>query len=832
MPLKMHVFVLQVLFLTLRDVLSFSQSTVDHSVFDLDPTILEKNIAAIFNKVAHSSATTKRSVPAYEAQISQSYSHTTTEATVFTFLTTPRIHHMVMPQTTNPPMYPEMPSYAPPARALFTPPLPPEYANPFADKPTLRGTNIEMHQNMRRPGPPPNFTPVQERIPIKPPDFVEETSKELNHAARRDNTHDSYGENSTESAKKENISNNLSEFVPSLHLNSISRILSGSNGRKQDIPEILLKPIPTKLPHHMIPKLTNSGPVTSQLTTRLPYRIQTSTTTPAVELKVNDSFTASETNEDLDKSRNEEKSSKIRQSDFAFDEQLSKSEPQPTLRHPGPSIPNRNFHDVSFLSTPWKVALSLQVYSTATVFTLTALFSVYKIVRFDDSNNFVTQSYFLTIHLSLTIVCTLRCFYLFYDAYNLGHSLPESVSKIFVFLPSSLLSVSFATLIMFMSRSSSVPSLFQNKYLSPVTLIAMFIIHIVLCISLYLSNFLLEYKVELKIFSLIYQSTHIIVCVSLGLCYMYVYRVIRSQLHATRTKSVNSHVPIDITLTTTNAAINTTLVTALLFIIMAFVQLYGIFEVREYPQPYPWLWWSWQLAVRVVELSMCCLIAWVTSLSRYSFREKQSQQHIVHSGFALFPCTNSISTENVDDSLYPAICGTNQAIQNYTIRTGKQVYDDNFPLNALPDQFHPSNTFDRRTSRNINSFNDFSHERRDTIGHIKSDVQQQMPPCNRSNESSLQRHIHENIGSSDSSMLVDEDGFVRFRNLGQIDNDPLSPQHLTCSNIGIRNFSVDGDLIVGDTPGPTLSMEPNHQSSMPRLHLSLHRKQCQIYNNT
>lgn len=32
-----------------------------------------------------------------------------------------------------------VPSYAPPGRAFFTPPLPPEYRNPFADKPTLRG---------------------------------------------------------------------------------------------------------------------------------------------------------------------------------------------------------------------------------------------------------------------------------------------------------------------------------------------------------------------------------------------------------------------------------------------------------------------------------------------------------------------------------------------------------------------------------------------------------------------------------------------------------------------------------------------------------------------
>lgn len=39
-----------------------------------------------------------------------------------------------------------VPSYAPPGRAFFTPPLPPEYRNPFADKPTLRGECILYHQ--------------------------------------------------------------------------------------------------------------------------------------------------------------------------------------------------------------------------------------------------------------------------------------------------------------------------------------------------------------------------------------------------------------------------------------------------------------------------------------------------------------------------------------------------------------------------------------------------------------------------------------------------------------------------------------------------------------
>lgn len=61
----------------------------------------------------------------------------------------------------------DVPSYVPPSRSFFTPPLPPEYLNPFADKPTLRGTNSDGFAN-RRPIPPPSLMPNKDRIPFRP----------------------------------------------------------------------------------------------------------------------------------------------------------------------------------------------------------------------------------------------------------------------------------------------------------------------------------------------------------------------------------------------------------------------------------------------------------------------------------------------------------------------------------------------------------------------------------------------------------------------------------------------------------------------------------------
>jgi hypothetical protein len=85
------------------------------------------------------------------------------------------------PKTLFPPSFTtptphEVPSYIPPIRSFFTPPLPPEYTNPFADKPTLRGSNSDGESSNagRRPIPPPPPRPPsgRDRIPLRPPDLV------------------------------------------------------------------------------------------------------------------------------------------------------------------------------------------------------------------------------------------------------------------------------------------------------------------------------------------------------------------------------------------------------------------------------------------------------------------------------------------------------------------------------------------------------------------------------------------------------------------------------------------------------------------------------------
>lgn len=678
-------------------------------IFNVDNTALEKNLAAIFNKVAHSSATTKRSVPAYDAQVSASttlstvpspLTNTTTTTTTTTTTATPSIpsaRYPPVPRATVSPVFRELPSYAPPSRALFTPPLPPEYLHPFANKPTLRGTNSDAHSNPKRPVPPPSGTPAHERIPIRPPDLQSPSQipERPSHSRNKPLNTPSKEQNIVESSELDRR-NNTNEFVPTLHYPSISRILSGSNGRNQDIPEILLKPA-TKSPPQNAPVAPTTEKMTtlSTTTSRTPSTLDSSksVTQPTIFNLPN---TRRHDDDGYHELRNEN-GFKTENIEIVDTERLPYPQPQPPA--PAPKRPDESGDHIvpqvdthHPLESTWRIAWFLHVYVAAILFTLMALYSIYKIVRFNEATNLLTQSYFLTVHLLLTTVCTLRCFHLFYDAYNLGHSLPEPLSRVLMYLPAPLLSTAFATLVLYLARCSEAPSL-NNRFLTPAALLLFSTVHIVLCVSLHVSTHVLGYQDEAKILPLICQCIYIIVCVTLGLGYMYVYRVVRSQILLTNNKTAGANhiVGADPTTMALSTAITTSIATALLFILMGFVQLYGIFgNVQEQPQSYPWLWWGWQFSVRLLELTVCGLLAWVASLSQYPLREKQLQQHPVHSGFALFPCGSSTSTENMDDVLYPAICSTNQAIQNYTMRTGKQVYDDSFPLNTLPEHLNIS----------------------------------------------------------------------------------------------------------------------------------------------
>ncbi|KAF4528865.1 hypothetical protein B566_EDAN016342 [Ephemera danica] len=192
-----------------------------------DHSPLEKDIAAIFNKVAHGSTAAPPNATTHIPTTTSPPPTTPPPPTT----TTPNPATPLTPQ-------PDTPEFV--SRPRFKPPLPPEYTNPFADKAILRGSQSEgpAAGNNRRqlpaPPPPPIRPPPEvERIPIRPPDLLAppvDRKKPLNTPAGGNGASSSIHRPENESNNK----NETEENIPLLQSPAVTRILSENANRPDD----------------------------------------------------------------------------------------------------------------------------------------------------------------------------------------------------------------------------------------------------------------------------------------------------------------------------------------------------------------------------------------------------------------------------------------------------------------------------------------------------------------------------------------------------------------------------------------------------------------------
>lgn len=480
------------------------------------------------------------------------------------------------------------------------------------------------------------------------------------------------------------------EVVPILHSPSISRILSGSNGRKQSIPDIIPNlGIESKSPQlpGLHPKVesndNDSWLIRKDIAQTLPKQDGNQSgiqKTDITDLK--DKLSDISTGQVLPSSG----------SATDIDENKDKhSDRLPDTQHPIPGG-DPSIHVAISPSTPahkdlrekWGVAWDIHVYLTGSLFTILSLYSVINIARVNACKRLLSFGYYISLHGFLFVIGILRSVYLFYDAYNVSKLFPEPVALLLLHIVSPCITSAFLILFIFLLQSAKVNMISVHLQKSCV-IIAFILLHLCLCISLDLTA---GFMSDVAILPLICQCIFVVVCVCFGLAYVYMYRVLeksatRKHEHVFGSAFTNLHRP------TLAIAVRTTLATALLCLLLAAVQLYGIFGVNETldweTKPLPWLRWGHQFSVRIIELSICFLLLWagIQSLQQDHTEEEKNSQS---SGFALFrcrQCTTTPQNSETADDIYPAVCVTNQAIHDYTVRTGKKVYDDSFPLNNL-----------------------------------------------------------------------------------------------------------------------------------------------------
>ncbi|KAH8376034.1 hypothetical protein KR093_005606, partial [Drosophila rubida] len=734
------------------------------------------------------------------------------------------------------PMYPgDIPSYSPPSRSFFTPPLPPEYQNPFADKPTLRGTNNEgliagnaVQYNNRRPIPPPSLMPGHERIPFRPPDLTSETNNNMH-------SNSSYSNHVLDAKRKANVSSNI-DFsgdrkkalntpsrssgneqniaVETTNINhkinmhddhktnkdqsdsnslkqqevlpNIRRIL-GSNGKKGDIPAVLLRQVTQR------PIVNYQQPPASAIVA-------------VANAHGNSNETAKE-NDGNDESTNGVSSNinKSKQTDYlepnATKDSLSSNMTQIGVTTPSAAAAIGDAAATSFTSatiqqakptiaangaqrkssstdgsaasiasaTTWSWAWHIHIYLSVVLFTILAVYSLYKLLTFNKLTHLFAQSYFVYIHLILIAICIMRIFYLCCDAYNIHGTFQIFVAELLLNLPATFLTVAFSVLILFLFLKSLNHK--NNRYsalVRPLTVVVGCGVHILLCITLhYVESYTLQnhhmyfqqqqqqqyfrrqQQQQLqqqqsqslssstlssitsasaitmspatslanpqpppRVLSLICQIIYIFICLSLGLLYLYLYRILKRILRSKSQNYIHCYQNL-------SYAIHITIATALLFVLLATLQIFGavcISSIRDNlgEVDVDWMQWGYQFSLRLIEIAIITLISWVTGLKQNvsgsnsnasgtvngdvhmighstigavgtgtAIREKHGNAH-QHSNVANFflPCTSGSSQEQFEND-YPTICNANTNLHTYTMRTGKLIYDDSYALHSL-----------------------------------------------------------------------------------------------------------------------------------------------------
>ncbi|XP_053967616.1 uncharacterized protein LOC128869149 isoform X1 [Anastrepha ludens] len=801
-------------------------------------------------------------------------------------------------------MYPgDIPSYSPPARSFFTPPLPPEYQNPFADKPTLRGTNNEgVLSNTgtyinRRPIPPPSLMPGHERIPFRPPDLAASTGgssedglipvvstadsggatniplvpiTEPDRKKALNTPSQSSGGYGTPNAGTSNVGNSKNVYdsagsqevplqigkSPQQHrtkqevLPSIIRILSGSNGNKGEIPEVLLKQATTHPFHdHSQPPsspvmLLDGGNTAQQVESSEDSEMSggsniNQSKTSLAESSGSEIYDAKRIETAQNKSSGKpnsygnhsyggtngskmstQGSSSTPATGIATDEELGTVAGASSVISTSSTVRSATIAKSTTLSatvasgnigsgsrssissstaaaassqSTWDVAWNIHVYFSVVLFTILAVYSLYKVLTYNKLTHLFSQSYFLCIHLVLIVTCSTRIFYLCYDAYNIHATFNLFVSELLLNLPATLLTISFSILILYLFVKALNHK--NNRYsalIRPLTVVVGCGVHVVLCITLhYVESYTLQNQQQQhllyqqqqqqllyrrqqqqqflhqlqqkqfiaaestnllalatvdkansalllqsaaattsslvsgasppRVLSLICQIIYIFVCMFLGLLYLYLYRVLKRILRSKSQNYIHGYQNL-------SYAIHVTIATALLFVLLAALQIFGAISIsttrpliQQLTAEIDWLQWGYQFSLRLIEIAIITLLSWVAGLktsggsssgaattlaangnARYGVasangggnvfdndtvnREKFTHHHFHHNhsnvtGFFL-PCTSSSSQEQFDTD-YPAVCNANTNLHTYTMRTGKLIYDDSYALNSL-----------------------------------------------------------------------------------------------------------------------------------------------------
>lgn len=300
-------------------------------------------------------------------------------------------------------------------------------------------------------------------------------------------------------------------------------------------------------------------------------------------------------------------------------------------------------------------------YTLASLFALLALYC-FLVSPFRATDSLISHGSYCFLHLFLFVIGVSRSGFLFYDAYNIRGTFIPILECIALDMAFPCLFAAFVILFFSIAHMTKVQlchSTFQSPtFLSLVVILNMLLFGLLEWAAqiLDLIDFMISALRALPLLSLILAS------LSFSIAFRCIYRAARrlqgDVLRANFAKM--GALPRRPQLKLASRLI---LAAALLILVLCPLHIYVLFSVIFNGRDLTF--WCCQLGARVLELCVACLLVSVAWLRR---------SEVPNNSRRLCCCYGGTDNKSVDD-LFPAICSKNNAIHNYSLHTGKAVYE-------------------------------------------------------------------------------------------------------------------------------------------------------------
>ena len=333
----------------------------------------------------------------------------------------------------------------------------------------------------------------------------------------------------------------------------------------------------------------------------------------------------------------------------------SKGGCNPCLAEPEP--------DWSAAKMEWQVAWEVHVYGTGILFAVLGAYSLLSILRLFRKENLFGQGYFVASNGLLLAMGSCRAVYFLVDGYNTKQVFHPVVAYCLYSVGFPCLTSAFS--IIFLALLETL----QMQVLSPrmqklSVLIALIVLHFVLSL---VTGVVAGFISGSKLMLLICRTLFVLWGLVLFCGYLYIFKnlhqsAVRRQRNAMQLLMTKSD--SDINASTLNRKIQmkhplsvatvVTLVTATLGLacvglhVYAMVRAYGMFSTQT---PKAWPWWSFMVALRIVELCMCAMMSFVaTQPLRYRVHhDTSSAGGDCWTTVSVMPCSRMCDTTRVED---------------------------------------------------------------------------------------------------------------------------------------------------------------------------------------